>query len=275
MSRGSLLAEFERTEARTGRVFHLHAQFLDARGVPAETAMQALEVWSFDEALDRDACSLRRRPAPSSSAGPGRSRSGRVDLELLDVGPITVRGPRRTIRLDGRRLPDLSSTFSGVVYGLDKSEGTTSPRPTYRPGRLYTFEAPGERETGSFRVALRAPPPIELQLPGTSRRSDGTVVLRRGRALELRWTPARRSNETVFFDVSTGFGPDDLHLKCRLEDDGAFRLPTDVLDQLSSETSSLRIALRRVRTKPASIEGLDVSRFTLATVDRRRFLLRP
>ena len=271
VSRGSLLAEFERTIAQDQRSFQLHAQFLDAQGVPVDTAMQALEVWSFDSSLDQDTCSLQRRTSAAR-----RERTEQVDLQLLDMGAITVNGPEHTLRLEGRRLPDLSSSFSGVIYGLDEARPSPRSRPVYRPGELYTFEAPGRRSTGSFRVELRAPTPIELRLPAGQRRDDGSIAWERGDDLELRWSSGRGSaTDTVFFDVSTGVGPDALHLKCRLEDDGTFHLPFDVLEQLTRETSSLRIALRRVHTESVAIDGLDLSRFTLATVDRRRLVLIP
>ena len=256
---GTLLAEFEM--AANGAL-QVHAQFLNATNVPADRALDALEVWTRDDALDRDTCSLE-----SGLAFDGRSRSDRnMRLRLLNVGPITVQGPTDHLELQARRLPDLSSSFSGVIYGTDerrRERQASGPMLNYEPGTRYSFRAPGKGEMGGFHVELEAPSPIRLLSPT----ADVNAV---DSGMTLRWTGASSRGGDVFVDLDSGYGSERVQLRCRLEDDGRFTIPADLLEQVTEGRPHLDVAVRRVTSEPVDIDGLEASTFTLSTVDRRR-----
>jgi len=264
---GSLLAEFEHQPGRRHPDVSLHAQFIDARGVPVDEAFRALEAWKADPQLDRDACSMPAADRPPAE----RSIDSDRELELLSVGPITVEGPDRRMQLEEQRLPVVTDAFSGVVYGMDRTSAPAEGRQIhYRPRATYDFHAPGDRSTGGFDVSLTAPTRVEIEAV-SGRAGDGPrdVRLRRGRDLRIRWNAAPPETDAdLFFDIVAGYGPDRTRLKCRLEDDGRFRLPGEILTQLSGENSSLRLALRRVQSEQVDIPRLDRAEFYLSATDR-------
>ncbi len=261
---GSLVAEFEHTSGSEHPRLSIHAQFIDARGVPVERAFEALDVWSSDAELDRDACSmpLPERPTP-------RSMREDIRLDLLSVGPITVDGPRRDLELQGRHLPPLVEAFSGVVYGTsDRRDSSVDGELAYVPGAGYTFEAPGDRGAGGFEVTLPAPP--RVRLTAVSGRAGGErdeVRLRRGRDLSVRWNEIDGGRSEVFFDIEAGGGPEAPRLKCRLEDDGRFTIPGGLLTELADDSSRLRLAIRRVESKQVDVSDIEEADFYLSTAD--------
>ena len=263
---GSLLAEFEQSEPGEEPHVQIHAQFLDARGIEAGRALRALEVWKADAELDRDACSMREGQ-PTSSVGGERSN---LQLDLLSVGPITVDGPQRQLRLSARRLPDLVPAFSGVIYGADQNFGAEEGAPVdYQPGACYRFRAPGGQTTGGFDVTIEAPEPILLEPANGRWQHDRDVVeLERGRSFALRWDVPMRTDGEVFLDITAGYGPGRPRLTCRLEDDGRFDLPAEIVGQLGADSPRLNVALRRVSTERVDVAGLEESEFTVSAVDR-------
>lgn len=260
---GSLLAEFERTADADTRRVEVHAQFLDVQGVGVGRARRALEVWSANRELDPDTCTLRSAESPTSDA------DREMRLDLLSVGPIEVRGPDRRLALEARRLPHVDDSFSGVIYGTKQSFRSRDSEPLrYEPGGRYTFHAEGDGATGGFRASLVAPQPVRIRpLSGEARPGESAVELAEGRDFRFRWNQSDSSEGDVFFDISTGHAPDQPHLKCRLEDDGAFSVPADLVSQLAETSDSLRVSLRRVRSSNVEIPGLQRSRFTVSAVD--------
>lgn len=262
---GSLLAEIESTRNGTKRDIDIHAQFLDVRGVQVDEALEALEVWSTEPGLDRDTCTLR----PGESAPTGTERDRDVRLDLLSVGTIDVEGPERSVQLEARRLPDLLSAFSGVIYGTDGSFGDEATRLGFAPGAEYRFSAAGDGSTGGFDVTLEAPTPVRLQpISGRWLHAGETVALPRGEDLKFRWNRPEFSDTNLYFDISTGYGPDRARLKCRLQDDGRFSVPADLIEELADEATTLQLSLRRVSSRDAEVGGLEDSNFSLSTVDR-------
>src|SRR5690554_7695099 len=273
---GTLLAEYASPRAASMSGVRVHAQFLDVQGIHYARALEALEVWSPDYELDLDACSMHSARAVESG------RNGDIRLELLDVGPITVHGPDASIRLEARRLPDLLSAFSGVIYGTEQGPGTEALRVGYRAGAPYDFSAPGQSESAGFAVSMRAPEPIHIMRVGRQEAAHGPrVPVNLGEDLSIEWSPygeqAHRgivgmptfapSGEDVFLRISTGFGPDRPRLSCRIEDDGNFTLPAALIEQLLDDSDELQLSLRRVNARTIEIDGLDAAEFVFSAVD--------
>jgi hypothetical protein len=268
---GTLLAEYASPRSTEIGGVRVHAQFLDVHGINYARALEALEVWSPDFQLDLDACSMH------SAQAVDHERVDDIRLELLNVGPITVRGPSEAIRLEARRLPDLLSTFSGVIYGTEQGFGAQPLRIAYQPGARYSFSAPGKTASGGFYVTMQAPRPIRIVSIGDRPAHDGS---RFGwnfeHDLRVQWRPfldaalgdgAALRGDDVFLRISSGFGPDRPRLNCRLDDDGAFTLPATLLEQLAGDSADLQLSLRRVNTREVDINGLDSAEFVFSTVD--------
>jgi hypothetical protein len=271
---GTLLAEYSHPRGEQSDGVSVHAQFLDVRGVNYETALEALEVWSPEWQLDVDACSLRAHPLRSDSNAdndyPEDQYPNDIRLELLDVGPITVRGPHDAIRLEARRLPDLLSAFSGVIYGTEQGFSSQPLRIGYEPGALYTFGAPGRVGNGDFSISMRAPRPMHIASVGAQPAEQGSAFgVDFADDLPLEWQPTgeQTSDDIVFLHISSGFGPDRPRLTCRLEDDGAFSVPATVIGQLAEDGAELSLSLRRINAKTVDIDGLEASEFVFSTVD--------
>ncbi|AWV91112.1 hypothetical protein [Bradymonas sediminis] len=273
---GTLLAEYASPRAAGVSGVRVHAQFLDVYGIHYARALEALEVWSPDYELDLDACSMHSARAVESG------RNGQIRLELLDVGPITVHGPDASIRLEARRLPDLLSAFSGVIYGTEQGLGTEPLRVGYHSGARYDFSAPGQTESAGFSVAMRAPEPIHITRVGAYDAANGPRVgVSFGEDLNIQWRSSMESTgaqldeaqalassgEDVFLRISAGFGPDRPRLSCRVEDDGTFTLPAALIEQLVDDSNELQLSLRRVNAKNIEIDGLDSAEFVFSAVD--------
>jgi len=264
---GSLLAEFETVDGREASRVDVHAQFIDARGVAVDRAFDALDVWSSDGRLDRDACAM---PNSEGQLGTQPTRGDDIRLDLLSVGPITIEGPSRRLQLQERRLPALVEAFSGVVYGTSDRQQTTSSLDhlEYAAGAAYTFRAPGDREAGGFDVTLRAPERVRLEaVSGRIGSGSGEVQLRRGRDLSIQWNGTGNEQADLFLDLEAGAGPDAPRLKCRLEDDGRFTLPGELLTELADKTSRLGMTLRRVESKRVDVPRIEHAEFYLSASD--------
>ena len=257
---GSLVAEFVYPRSWESDGVSIQAQFLDARGVSVESALQALEVWTPVASLERADCVMLPLERTRSSEP--------VSLSLLDLGELEVVAPEGAFYLPPRRLPDLLSAFYGVVYGSEWTVGLDRELLDFYPGAIYGFSAPGSALAGGFDVALRAPEPIVLiALNGEEVRGTGQE-LGGARDLELVWEPDGAADVEVYIDVATGFGPDQPRLQCRTADTGAFTVPEALVGSLLERGQAVDLELRRVRRVEAPVEGLDAAEFLFSTMDR-------
>jgi hypothetical protein len=257
---GSVLAEYETRAGAASSRLSVHAQFIEAEGVSYTTALEALEVWHPDWELDRGACSLR------SGDHAQQSPSSDIRLDLLDLGPISVQGPTDSLELEPRRLPDLLSAFSGVIYGTEEGVGYERTPLPYEPGAMYRFEAPGTASVEGFTVELQAPAPIRIEsVAGRTNDGAGTIALPPASDMEIRWAAAS-DDAALFLDLSSGFGPDRPRLTCRVEDDGQFTIPSGLLEQFDVQ-SGVDVSLRRVHAADARVDGFDDSEVILSAVD--------
>jgi hypothetical protein len=252
---GSVLVEYN---PATSNGVSVHAQFMDVRGVSVEAAFDALDVWTPDGALDSDACSVRVPP----SAG---EESETVRLRMLDVGPIAVSALDHSIRLEGRRVPDLR-TFSGVVYGNEEGFDFDQAFLPFEPDARYAIAAPGGPEAGGFHVTLQAPPVPEIETVSGHYAVDMAPIDLAGDDLELHWN-ATEPGAALYLDVgSSAFRANEPRLRCRIDDDGEFVVPYSVLDRLSAD-GPLTVTLRRADVLNTGIDSIDDTTFVFAATD--------
>ncbi len=261
---GALSAEFVYPRTGPDQGVQLQAQFLDARGVAVEPAMEALEVWMPRRDLQMEECIFDDGAAVASD------RSEPVSLHLLDLGDIEVRAPEQSVVLAPRRLPDLLSSFYGVVYGSEWSDWESDTFVDYIPGSTYRFAAPGTAQGGDFDVTLEAPEPIVLLAADGEEIRDAVVhPAIDNQPLELVWDSDGMilGSGDIFIDLSAGYGPDQARIQCRTRDYGAFSIPAPKLRKLSRHSDEVDLQLRRVRRVEADVEGLDEVDFYFATTD--------
>lgn len=261
---GALSAEFVYPRSGVDHGVEVQAQFLDVRGVAVEPAMEALEVWMPRRGLEMDTCII------DDGADVSSDRYQPVSLHLLDLGDIAVSSPDERVILEPRRLPDLLSSFYGVVYGSEWSDLASDNFVEYYPGATYRFTAPGTVEAGTFDVSLQAPEPIVLlAADGDEIRDRTSYSTVDNQPLELVWETdgALWGAEEVFIDLFAGYGPDQARIQCRTRDHGAFSIPSSKLRELSRTSDEVDLQLRRVRRSEASIRGLDEVDFYFSTTD--------
>lgn len=257
---GALAVEAPADRAGEAADLDIQAQFLDARGVDVRSALQALEVWAPVRDLETGECRLEGEPG-----GAAADDHQPVSLHLLDVGDLQIEGAGDAARLEPRQLPDLLSSFYGVIYGSDWDDSAVETDLEYRPGQQYRFRAPGGEQTGDFDVAVQAPRPVVLAAAnGRELYERDGVTVQRGQDLELVWETDGTEDGEVFIDVAVGSTPYGTRVQCRTDDDGAFSIPADSLARFDSSTE---LELRRVHRTRADVEGLEEVDVYFSTTD--------
>lgn len=254
---GSFLAEYE-SDSQTAQI---HAQFLLTRGITAEQALKALDVWSPDRDLEVDACSMQSVEQP---------RVESLALDLLDVGPIRVAYLDSVANLEARRLPDMLEGVAGVVYGNERGIDSEWVMVPFVSGALYQISAPG-LEAGGFETTILAPEIPVLQAPLVDETRSWSQLA--SEPLTLQWTTAEVGADRFFLEITTT-GSTNTRLVCRLEDDGEFTLPAGLLDGLLEPANVMEVTLRRVNVTDVSVDGMDASEVVFVAKDRFSLSLR-
>ncbi|HEX2570399.1 MAG TPA: hypothetical protein VH877_12650 [Polyangia bacterium] len=257
--RTASLARVDLGFTRDTRGIHFGAQAYFARFRPGEDGRAAtLLGLGHDDRIPLDSCTEIDGAAELDRAFSG---SGSADVELLDAGQVTVRGPGQATQLGRRRYPDLTPEVTGVIYST--AEGSA---PVLEPGALYELSGDGGEEIGPFQVVVPAPrafPALE------------SARLRNGGDVELRWTPAgpggEKTTETVFITVSWVLRTGAREVHCRVRDTGSFVIPPSYLASLPTDEEALgqvEVMAARLRQSTFTAPGVG-PRGGLATLTLR------
>lgn len=254
------LARVDLGFTRDARGIHFGAQAYFARFRAGEdTRAATLLGLGHDERLSLDSCVLVDGAAELDRAFSG----GSADIELLDAGQLTVRGPGQATLLGRRRYPDLTPEVTGVVYST--AEGTA---PLLEPGAVYELTGDGGEEIGPFQVLLSSPRAFPA-LEGARLRNSGDI--------ELRWTAAspggEKTAENVFITVSWVLRTGAREVHCRVRDTGSFIIPPSHLTSLPTDEEALaqvEVMAARLRqsgfTAPGVGPGPGLATLTLRDV---------
>jgi len=246
---GSLLVEFNPAQSNG---ISVHAQFMEVQGVTPDAAFDALDAWTPDRELDVDSCSIRMPAAADGAAA--------IRLRMLDVGPIEVSALDHSIRLEGRRVPDLP-TFSGVVYGNEEGFDFDEAFLPYEAQARYHLTAAGGPQAGGFGVSLLAPAVPEIETISGMYVVDDAPMLLEGGELALEWLADEGSGTALYLDVVAS---STKRLRCRVEDDGSFIVPSQIVDQLAGDRP-MQVQLRRVDALLLDIHGVEDGSFVFAS----------
>ncbi|MEZ4460896.1 MAG: hypothetical protein R3E66_14465 [bacterium] len=225
-----------------------NAQFVRVRGISADQALSALDVWRPDPELALDACTVKAQPIFESTDD--------VQVELLDAGPIAIGSDFGQVQIQPRRLPDVDRV-AGVVYGNESGFDVAPVTLPYEPGAAYRLAASGG-EVGNIDVTLVAP-----DVPRIMNALEADDRLRVQNDLHLMWNAQSDATASLFLAITAA---DGTVMSCRLEDDGDFTLPSSLLEPFKS-TRGAELTLRRVTMKDTDVDGLDRVRIVFGARD--------
>ncbi|HHH11888.1 MAG TPA: hypothetical protein ENK23_07435 [Sorangium sp.] len=216
---------------------------------------------TFHAASGADSLALQGVP-------PGAAPLGAGNIELLDVGDISLRmegqgadgrGAQQVVPLAARAFPDVGEVVSGVVY---TTRGVDAPLPDATTYWLEADAALGAGEGLALRVAApRALSSIDVtqatlvQLGlGRQRFADDLLIVAAGEEMRLNWV-AGDSAAGDFVVVSVhGVGArsngESRTLECMFEDDGSAVIAGEQMSFAAGEDLDLVVhRLRRTRVK--------------------------
>jgi hypothetical protein len=166
-------------------------------------------------------------------------------VELLDVGSVSLVTGANETHLSPRQLPDVTDVVTGVVYAR-ATDATGLPA-----GETYAVHVAGRADLAAFDASAVAPPdPSDIHVVGENP-DAGTLVLLRGAAVELTWTPDA-AGDVVYADAQPAA------VRCVLaegEKDGDNRVHASLPASLFDDQGSL--VVHRLHREPLRAPGLD------------------
>jgi hypothetical protein len=216
--------------------FSIEARFVRYDEALEPEVREVLGLADLDALPALDACAPDRSAVDAGGVAIGPPAAGGAGIELLNVGPIVVRGAAREQPLAVHTFPDLLDVMSGVIYG----GASTLP---FQPGRRYDVRGESDRTPW---VAVSAPPGWEdLRVNGTPAREGLVGAFDADRQLELRWIPwPDRSSDVVVVLTWAGAEGASRNLVCHPADDGAFGVLPEVADFIPSASEAPDLLLR-------------------------------
>jgi hypothetical protein len=179
-------------------------------------------------------------------------------VELLSVGPISLRVGDAVQVLAPRLFPDLSTMASGWFYAADTALST-------RRSEELSLSAQGQQGVGRFELVVAAPSEVlGVELGGAPLESEG--VLSRAQDVEFTWEP-EDPRDRVELEVYAG----GTVLSCSLRDDGNFVLSASKLAGLEQDPHA-SLLLRRVRVVATEMQGIETAYVRVASA--RELVLR-
>ena len=164
-------------------------------------------------------------------------------IELMDIGNLSVivKGERRPVPT--RTFPDLLKAVVGVIYAADETQGVV-----FSPGDTYGLYAVDTNEKELFHVALEAPEDLgTIKVNGTVPEED-VPILSKNRPVRLKWSGDGFGDEVILTISWTSMGS-PWEITCRMRDDGAFVIPSNITANLPDPLTSSdeEVSIHRVR----------------------------
>ena len=266
MTEGVVLVE--RTVAVDGAVqSNVSAKFMRL-ATPADPDLAERLVGSK---LDQPAVGACRRVVTETVNSKTAAWSQLGNIELIDVGDVTLRTGGAAMPLAARAFPDVGDLVSGMFY---TSRDAASDLPA---AATYTLEGTGSALVDRFAIEADAPAAPEDVRVGESTLADGPT-LEEARPVAVRWRSAEAATraqqagtqaprDLVLVDVSA---PSGASIRCAFRDSGKAQLPGWILGAavLGPLPAVATIAVHRVRERSFVAPGLDIGalRFDLSVV---------
>jgi hypothetical protein len=183
--------------------------------------------------------------------------------QLLDVGNVALRTRETELPLRVQMVPSLFASVRGVRYDADLDMG----RPWLAMGEL-SLSATGGDGIAPFQATVTVPRPVRLTHVGNAPVRGGRVTVPLGgEELLLRWGSVDGSAELevqLGAEVPGGLG----WLRCRLQDDGAFTVPADLVASLPPRGPEKPWLVMVIRSREATVPGFGGTPLRLELTDR-------
>ncbi len=205
--------------------------------------------------LPLDSCS---QPTPVLEIRPRRSPGAETEIELMDVGDLTVEFDVFKRAIPTRTFPDLLKVIDGVIYSANESREVV-----FDPGTVYTILASGTDAVQPFEVVLEAPDDLGVVKLGGIPVDEQMPVVHRGMDLEVVWDGEGYGDEVIATIDWTNVGL-SWSMACRMRDDGHFVIPSDITGMLLDPlvNNDHEMTLSRVRQVGFRSDGLASSEFS-------------
>jgi hypothetical protein len=183
--------------------------------------------------------------------------------QLLDVGNVALRARDSELPLRVQMVPSLFASVRGVRYDADLDMG----RPWLAMGEL-SLAATGGDGIAPFQATVTVPRPVRLTYVGNAPVRGGRVTLPKdGEELLLRWGSVDGSAELevqLGAELPGGLG----WLRCRLQDDGAFAVPAELVASLPLRGPDKPWLIMVIRSREAKVPGFGGRPLRLELTDR-------
>ncbi len=186
-------------------------------------------------------------------------------MRLLDIGNLVLHSGRLKLPLRISMVPSLFSAIRGVRYDIDLDNARH-----WLASSTLALEATGGDGVAAFKTTVAVPRPVRFtRVGGAPVRAGHVVVGTEPSGLAVRWgsVDGAASLEVV---VGTESGKGLNWVRCRLRDDGAFVIPSGVLNGLPPRSPRRPWLISLIRTATASIPGFDGRPVRLELVDSVR-----
>jgi hypothetical protein len=182
------------------------------------------------------------------------------EVELVNLGAITVEANGARLYLQPRRLPDIVDLVSGVVYSSRAPDHEALPAEA-----PYVLRASGRPDVdmSPFSVTATAPGDLgALVVSGQDARAPGGVALAPGAQADLSWA-AGDPDDLVYVDVTEPTTPGPRNVRCLFDDAGRAVIGATVLGDGDGT-----MVIHRLHREAFSARGLDAGeiRFDFARV---------
>jgi len=207
--------------------------------------------------VELDTCSHALPDLLSSSQDPLELTR---QVELIDVGNITVRFGSRKQLLPARNFPDLMNLITGVIYAGDETQGFS-----FNPSHRFELRTYGSGDVDPFVLVGRSPGDLSISSIGdVDPDMVESLMISQGEVLEVKWdSPEEDSAGEAIIEISWNMFDIPYHVECRVNDDGDFTVPgeiTAMIPENPAGTDAL-ISIIRVRTFRSVARGLDSVEF--------------
>lgn len=185
----------------------------------------------------------------SADAAAGTDLVAVGQVELFDVGDVTIRTPSDAIPLAARAFPDVGDRVSGMFY---TSPDAASDLPA--PGK-YILQSSGSPAVERFAVEADAPPALVDVTVGGHPLTEA-LELDGGEPIDVRWRAEGSKDDLAYVEIVAENG---VAARCAFDDRGRGVLPASLLrDGVFGKLPVVAtLAVHRVRQGSFQVPGVD------------------
>lgn len=225
-------------------ILSIAARFAEARGLDESKVRARVDIPLLpQDVLEPGECVPSDRLV-TAVKNARTDRDEEPELELIDVGDVSVHIDRTNVDVPVNLLPDLLPYMSGVEYAYISETASSVLAEGPRSVRL-TSSGSAFADIPAFTVTTPVPMPLELEVPG----APASAGLGDEDTLALRWQPAGDAEDTVVIrmSASTGSDPSGEEIICLYPDAGDVQLDLEHLRGLGLGASGdmLHVAVGR------------------------------